>query len=104
MRVFKLTNLVLDINAVFYSGKSRKITPDDVNRHIAEGTIFTFLIDRLPHSGSIEVLDPVDRLELLIEWDQLHQRRNLMGFERIRNGWCLLIAYLMEVIARRCER
>ncbi len=32
------------------------------------------------------------------------QGKELITFERYCNGWCLLIAYLMEGIARRCER
>lgn len=104
MRIFKLTNLVLDLNEVFHSGIPLEISSDAVNRHIEQGTIFEFLIARLPCSGSIAVLDPVDRLELLLEWNHLYQRRDRFGLDRFRNGWCLMVWYVMEGIARRCER
>ena len=99
MRIYKLTNLLLDLTVAFDSEKPPDITNDDVWRHVDDGTIFEYLNDRLGFSGAISVLEPVDRLELMLEWDNLRQRIEPFS----RNGLRMLVHYLAEGIVRRCE-
>jgi hypothetical protein len=103
MRIYKLTNLVLDLIASLCSEKRPDITNDDVRRRIEDGTIFEFLNDRLGFSGAISVLDPVDRLELMLEWDYLRGRMEPFSYDVPRNGLRMLVDLLMEGIVRRSE-
>lgn len=104
MRIYKLTNLVLDLVAALDSEEPPDITNDDVRRGIEDGAIFEFLNNRLGFSGAISVLEPVDRLELTLEWDHLRGRMEPFSYDLARNGLRMLVDLLMEGIVRRTER
>jgi hypothetical protein len=103
MRIYKLTNFTHQLNAALGSGKYTDITYDEVWRHIDDGTIFEFLRERLEFSLAITALRPVDRLELLLEWDNLRGCIDPFYYDAHRSGLCLLVSYLLAGIAFRSQ-
>ncbi|MBI4718555.1 MAG: hypothetical protein HY763_12170 [Planctomycetes bacterium] len=103
MRIYKLTNFVLDLIAALDSGRCQDVTLEEVRQQVVDGTVFEFLNRRLEFNGALSVLEPVDRLELLLEWEMLHARMGPYVYQGLRNGLCVLLNYLLEGIARRAE-
>lgn len=103
MRIYKLTNLAHDLNAALGSGKFQDITYEEVWEHIDDGTIFEFLNERLGFSMAISALAPIDRFEILLDWDSLRTCVEPFKFNGHHNGLCLLVGYLLESIARRAQ-
>jgi len=103
MRIYKLTNFAHSLNAALGSGEFHDITYNDVWRHIDDGSIFEFLSARLGIAVTLSTLQPVDRLELLLEWDSLRGCVEPFRFDGHRCGLCLLVGYLLEGIARRSQ-
>jgi hypothetical protein len=103
MRIYKLTHLAHHLNAALGCGEFHDITYQDVWRHIDDGTIFEFLSDRLGIAVPLSALQPVDRLELMLDWDNLRGCVEPFPFDGHRNGLCLLVGYLLEGIARRSQ-
>ncbi len=101
MRIYKLTYIAHELNAALGSGRFHDISYDEVWRHIDDGTIFTFLGDRLNLAVPFSVLGPVDRIELLLEWDEYRGCVEPFRFDGHRSGLCLLVAYLLQGIMRR---
>jgi len=91
MRIYKLTNLAHELNAALGSDKFNDITYSDVGKRIDDGTIFSFLSDRLGIAVPLSALRPVDRLELLLEWDSLRGCVEPFRFDGHRSGLCLLV-------------
>ena len=102
MRISKLTNLLLDVNATIRSGKCT-VSQDEVWQRIAEGTIFEFIHEHLEYSGAMGVLEPVDRLELNLEWDDFRRRWESLPMIGQNSGLWVLVECLVEGIARRAE-
>ena len=103
MRIYKLTNFAQHLNAALASGEFHDVSDDDVWRCIEDGSIFEFLEGRLGFSLAISALQPVDRLELMLEWESMRDCVEPFKFGSHRLGFCLLIGYLLEVIARRSQ-
>lgn len=103
MRIYKLTNFAQLLNGALGSGKFLDIPSDEVRRHVDDGTIFEFLKEKLGPSPAIDFLSPVDRLELLLEWDMMRGCVDPLPFNGHRHGFCLLIGYLLEGIAQRSQ-
>ena len=103
MRIYKLTNLAHDINAALGSGRFNDITFDEVKFHIEQGSIFEFLAERLGIGVTISSLLPLHQLELIMEWQNMDTCVEPFRFDGHLNGLCLLVGYLLEGIARRCQ-
>lgn len=103
MRIYKLTCFAHDLSAALASGRFQDISDDDVWEHIEEGSIFEYLQEQLGFSVAISALGPVDRLELLLEWESFRDCVEPFKFDSHRFGLCLLIGYLLEGIARRAQ-
>lgn len=101
MRLHKITCLAQQLNAALGSGKYHDITYKDVWRQIDGGRIFEFLIERLGIAVPLSLLDPVDRLELEMEWDSMRTCVEPFRFDGHHSGLCLLVGYMLEGIARR---
>lgn len=101
MRNHKLTIVAHELNDALGCGRLQDISSREVWEHIDDGTIFDFLSERLGMFVPLSVLSPVDRLELLLEWDSLRGCVEPFRFDGHRNGLCLLVGYLLEGIARR---
>lgn len=103
MRIYKLTNFAQHLNAALASGQFHDVSDGDVWKRIEDGSIFEFLQGRLGFSLAISALQPVDRLELVLEWDFLRDCVEPFCSDGQRNGLCLLVGYLLEGIARRSQ-
>jgi hypothetical protein len=103
MRIYKLTNLAQQLNAALGSGKFQDITSKEVWSRIEDGSIFDYLRDRLDIAVALSTLDPVDRLELLLEWENFRGCVEPFPFNGNRNGLCLLVGYLLASIALRSQ-
>jgi hypothetical protein len=101
MRIYKLSHLAQALNSALGSGRYHDITYKDVRERIDDGTIFEFLEERLGLRVVLSTLRPVDRLELLLEWDDFRLETPL--FDCHRSGLCLLVSYLLEGIIRRAQ-
>lgn len=104
MRIYKLTCLAHTLNSALGSGKFQDITYQEVWEHILDESIFEFLTERLGLGVHLSFLQPVDKLELILDWQY-----NLGGciesfwFDGHHNGLCLLVGYLLEGISRRAQ-
>lgn len=103
MRIYKLTNFAQHLNAPLASAKFHDVSCDDMWKHIEDGSIFEFLQDRLGFSLAISALEPVDRLELMLEWESMRGCVEPFKYDSDQFGFCLLIGYLLEGIARRSQ-
>ncbi len=101
MRIYKLAHLAQALTEAIGSGKFQDITYNDVWERIDDGTIFSFLSERLGIAVLVSTLTPVDRLELLLEWDAFHLE--LLPFNGHRSGLRLLVGYLLEGIILRAQ-
>ena len=103
MRVYKLANFAHELSAALASGEFHDVSYSDIWERIEDGSIFEFLQDRLGFSLAISALSPVDRLELMLEWEALRGCVEPFRFNSHRLGLCLLVGYLLEGIARRSQ-
>lgn len=103
MRICKLTILAQLLNSALGSGRFHDITYDEVWSHIEDGTIFQFLTERIGAGVTLSVLGPADRLELLMEWENMHTCVEPYRFNGHRNGLCLLVGYMLQGIANRAS-
>jgi hypothetical protein len=98
MRVTKLTFIAHELNAALGSGRFHDISYDDIWRHIEDGTIFRFLSERLGLGVPLSVLDPMDRTELLLQWENMRTCVEPFRYDGHRSGICLLVGYLLRGI------
>ena len=103
MRISRLKYIAHELNAALGSGRFHDISYDEVWERIDNGTIFTFLSNRLDLAVPLSVLGPVDRIELLVEWEEYRGCVEPFRFDGHRSGLCLLVAYLLEGILRRAR-
>lgn len=103
MRFTKLTYIAHELTAALGSGRFHDITDDEVWEHIDDGTIFEFLRERLDFMVSLSVLGPVDRIELLIEWEQMRGCEEPFRFNGHHNGLPVLVAYLLQGVRLRAD-
>ena len=104
MRIYKLTNLAQQLNDALGSGKFHDIATNDVWSRIEEGRIFDYLSERLDLRVPLSTLSPMDRLELLLDWDNMRGCVEPVRFGRSgSNGLCVLISYLLAGIAFRSQ-
>ena len=98
MRVCKLTGLAFMITEILDAEEPEELTLQQVRSGLAAGTIFDWLGSRI----DLSFIEPVDKLELLIEWHDFDLIGLCPGSLKVgRNGWCVLLCYLMEGIQRR---
>ena len=104
MRITQLTFVGFYLNGALGSGNYDDITIDQVKASIREGTVFEFLANRLEDDIDLSMLTPDDRGELIAEWKGME---NAVDEDRkmavVKNGLCLLVAYLLEGIQRRAS-
>ncbi len=89
-----LVNRVIDRNG------HQGVTIHDVKERIRDGSIFAFLETRI-HGRELSDVSAEMRADLLGEWRDMEVVLNesaKLGIER--NGFCLLLAYLLEGIQR----
>lgn len=103
MRIYKLSCLAHDLTVALASGKFHYISEDDVWDHIEDSSIFEYLKEQLGYGMAISALAPIDKLELLVEWENMRDCVEPLRFDTHRFGLCLLICYLQEGIARRAQ-
>ena len=102
MHLNRLTYLAFYLNGALGSGHYDRVTIADVKREIEHGTIFDYLDETLEWEVVLSLLSPDDREELVDEWRVMACRVN--EFRKLcveSNGFCLLVAYLLEGIQRR---
>lgn len=98
MRLTKLTTLAFMITDRVNVGQTEQVTAREVYTAIEDGTIFDWLANR----GDLTFLEPVDKLELLIEWHDFYLIGLCPGRDGgWQDGWCVLLNYLLEGIQRR---
>ena len=93
MRIYKLTIVASAVSDALGSGKFNHVTHHDVKKKIVDGTIFEFLSEDLDLVVPVSVLEPVDKLELLYEWENLFGCVEPFRFDAHRNGLCFLLGY-----------
>lgn len=102
MQITSLTLLAFYLNGALDAGKHP--TLEEIYEEIDEGTIFDYLdsnIDRI----DLSYLKQADRDELVQEWQGLANvldARRKLAVEK--NGFCLLLAYIIEGIQRRADK
>lgn len=101
MRLHKLTILSSYLIRALEETHGRPVPAEEFCNRIFDGTIFTFLSERFGLMVGVSVLTPVDKLELLMEWEDMALAfpPGEMGLKR--DGLLLLLRYLMEGIQRR---
>lgn len=100
MMIDRLAHVAMTINGAIDSGFF-EVPLDDTCKHIRRGDILEYLEQYLDEYFDIELLSPVDRLELVLDWVQMEKSmapRLRFGVEK--NGLCLLMGYLLESIRR----
>lgn len=102
MEITKLTMLAFQLNGALGRGGVDDVTIDEVKAHCKDGSILTYLEERLSQEFDTSLLYNDDRAELIREWaelaDHVDEGRKLCVD---RNGLCLVVAYLLEGIQRR---
>ena len=105
MGISKLCLLGFYLNGALGSGKYDDISIDEVKSAIEDGSIFQFLEKRLGDDLDPSILDSSERSELMEEWasnvKNLDEREDCAV---VRNGLCLLVAYLLQGIQARVTR
>ena len=96
------TFLAFQLNSAIDKGSYDALTIDEVKDAVENGTVFSFLQDRLGRDLDISIVSQDDRQTLVAEWQDMlgaiNERRK-MGVEY--RGLTLLVAYLLEGIQRR---
>jgi hypothetical protein len=104
MPISLLTFLAFYLNGAIDTGRYDDLGIDEIKREVREGTIFTFLRNRLGSDIDLSVLDAPKEEELLAEWQDMlaavNERRKF-GIEH--RGLPLLVAYLLEGVQRRAS-
>lgn len=78
-----------------------QLEPLEVAHAIRDGSIFRLLDQR---GLKLEMLSPLDRLELLIEWQDMLDDIKPFYFEIMKSGVTLVADFLMQGLALRTER
>jgi hypothetical protein len=101
MRLHKLTILSSYLIRALEETHGQAVPAEEFCERIFDGTIFAFLSERFGLMVGVSVLTPADKLELLMEWEDmaLALPPSAMGLKR--DGLLLLLRYLMEGIQRR---
>lgn len=86
MRIYKLANLAQFLNDALGSGRYSDSSREDVCRRIDDGTIVEFLQEPLGFCLPITALAPVDRLELLLERDDMCSTADPFRFDATRSA------------------
>lgn len=102
MRIARLTVVASGISEAMGSGKYH-ITYQEIIRRIRDGTVFDFLSNEVDIMVPISILTPADKLELLIEWEDMIGCIGPFRQDTNNNGLCLLMGYLLEGIQRRAS-
>lgn len=104
VRVNLLTALAFVLNAAMDAGEHDALPIDDVKRVIRDGTVFTFLEEKLGEAISLDLslLEPPVRGEIIRDWQDLADAVDEgRKFGVNRSGLSLLVAYVLEGIRRR---
>jgi len=101
VRIYKLTGAGMGISDALGSGRFNDFDYHEAQKRIADGSIFSYLAKNMDIMVPLSILSPVDRLELLYEWDQYAGCLEPFRFDAHRNGLCLLLGYLLEGIQQR---
>lgn len=104
MRIYKLTVPAQRIVQAIDSGDYKPTSTRQVLEAIRDGTIFKLLEDRADLMVPLSGMTPVDRLEVLMEWQDydLTFTPNELGVED--NGLLLILYFMLEGIQRRLSR
>ena len=102
MHISKLTHIAFQLNGALDTGKY-EISFDEISSEIKAETIFDFLSTRLADDVDFSIVSPEERRELTLEWEPFLNVNARRKFCVERNGICLLVAYLLEGIQRRCR-
>lgn len=103
MRIYKLTCLASVFNAALGSGKFTDIHFHEVLKRIEDESIFEYLEQRLDAMVPFSMLNPADRLELILDWSNMRGCIEPFRYDGHRNGLALLVGYLLEGIQRRAS-
>lgn len=98
----KLTTLARTLNAEIDSGSRQDITVDRITSELKSGTIFKFLAEfpSVEHMA-LKELNAEVREWLLAEWQSMQNATIPEEHGVTRNGFCLLLAYVIEGIQMR---
>jgi hypothetical protein len=94
--------LAIQLNGAADSGDYDDVTTAVVIREIQAGSIFDFLVQKLPADvWAISKLTDVDRHSLAKEWKLMADGYEPAQFHVRRSGLALLVAYLLHQIGIR---
>lgn len=103
MKINRLTFVAFQLNGALGSGRFNDISIAEVKGHIREGSILEFLKNRLGHQLDLSLLEPLEKLNLVMEWADMASAVHNGILCVDKNGLCLLVGYLLEGIQRRAS-
>jgi len=102
MRISTLTGMAFYLNGALGSGKYDGVSISEVKGRIESRDIFPYLEQTLGEDIDLSLVTADGRRELNEEWADMaiaiDEARKMCV---VRNGLCLLVAYLLEGIQRR---
>lgn len=104
MRIYKLTVPAQRIVQAIDSGEFKPTSTRQVLEAIREGTIFEFLKDRAELMVPLSCMTPVDRLEVLMEWQDYDLTFTPGELGVTHNGLLLVLYFMLEGIQRRLSK
>lgn len=105
MHIDKLVYLARLLNGAMTFERFRRIPPEEIQGHIAAGTIFEFMGEALEIQPPLYYgFDPIDRLELTLEWAALEQHVAALPWTGEQNGVAMLMNYVLWGIERRARQ
>lgn len=105
MEAYKYRHLVWEFNALLDTGKFDDLTLDDVNQHMAAGTVSSFLVDRFGREIDLSFMEPGDWTDLTDDWQRLHNALDPGRKMGVWNkGLCLLLGYALELYQQKTRQ
>lgn len=101
MRLTKLTIPAQRIVQRLDAGAYQRMTVQEAIDAIEAGTIFERLCERMDPKVPFSVMQPSDRLEMLIDWQDFSLTATPGSIGVRNNGFALILYYLLWCIERR---
>ena len=101
MRIHKLTIPAQRIVQRLDAGKHQPLSVEEVVDALQDGSIFELLCERMDLMVPLSILTPIDRLELLMEWQEFELTYTPGEIGVTENGFQWVLYFLLEGIQRR---
>lgn len=104
LRNLTIISLIGSLNAALDEGIADHLSPAQVQKAIADGTILDLLCQALPTDPNFNMLDEAVGELLVEEWQEMMEiydgrEATKMGIEH--KGLCILIGYCLEILQQR---